>query len=155
MKVINGETIDCDHYVGIPLTYTRFVNCRFTGREFPRTANCEFSDCQMQGLKFRELVTCKLWNCNISGSDFTEADVRWTQTEPAAKTIARNCVWPGVIAVNDCRFWAGLEVASGDAYILSMLGLLVSGPDRDQIYRSIPDSVRYRVASLLRRPFRS
>jgi hypothetical protein len=109
----------------------------------------------MTDLAVGELISCRLWNCDLSGADFTKADVRFSSTEPASPTKAIGCSWAGITAVMDCRWWGGLDVGRQDAYVLTMTGIIVSSPARDQIYKTIPDEFRGKVHALLRRPFRS
>jgi hypothetical protein len=131
-----------------------FSHCTFTER-LPYFRGCSFHDCDMSNLAVGELIECRLWNCNLSGANLTKADVRFSYTDPASPTRAIGCSWAGITAVNDCRWWGGLVVGTQDAYVLTMLSLIVSSPAHDAIYRSIPDTFRPKVRALLRRPFRT
>lgn len=152
------ETIENKRYISSDdvtnLVGARYINCKFNLTTLPSFASCQFHNCIFVRCKVDELLNCKFWACKFDECDFTEADVRYSQTESASPTIASNCKMAGIAAINDCRWWAGLSVDDATVYDILTLCLLPISVAKQSVYKSIPDKFRGRVASLLRRPLR-
>ena len=89
------ETIENKRYISSDdvtnLVGARYINCKFNLTTLPSFASCQFHNCIFVRCKVDELLNCKFWACKFDECDFTEADVRYSQTESASPTIASNC----------------------------------------------------------------
>jgi hypothetical protein len=131
-----------------------FFRCRWEkGTALPLFEGCDFHDCDLGGNAVSTLYNCRLYQTNLDGCDFSRADVRWSETHPGSPSSAVGCNWPGIAAVNDCRWWAGLRFGPGEVYALLTLALLPESPDRKAIFASVPRKHMDRVRALLKRPF--
>lgn len=136
------------------LVAAKYINCKFNLTDLPSFTACQFHNCTFVRCHINELLNCKFWACKFDECDFTEADVRYSQTEPASPTVTTNCKLAGIAAINDCRWWAGLKLDDASVYDVMTLCLLPISDAKQSIYKSIPEKFRGRVASLLRRPLR-
>lgn len=139
----------------VPPSGLKFVRCRFQFKTHALAFDrCEFHDCDLSNNRVGVFTNNALWNSDLSGCDFRGADVSFTITAPGSPTKAVGCRWAGMRAILDCGFFAGLKVSEEDAWILTLLGVLVSSPAHDAIAAAIPKKHLPKVRALVRRDFR-